>query len=538
MSTPSRFARLVLCLAGVVLVAHARADVLVHKDGRRIEGTVISEADGKIRFRATFGELEFPRADVVRIEKGKTRQQELADRESACKTAEDYYQLGLWAKEQKLAGDAKRCMAKAIELDKKHAGAHQFFGHVEYKGDWMTPEERDQRQKADLEADMLARGLVRFQDRWVTPDEKAHLEKNEVLVDGAWIPFADAQRKRGLEEFDGTWLPRSEAIARGHAKDVEALAKIPMQKLITPDALLCGPQSQERLEEIGAGLTKGRAWFDATFQSKPGLELFGGRLAEFYMFQSNPPYLDTIAHFGSLTKSVGGNWAESVQNSHGFLWWDPYPLSSVRQWARGYDDVVGHDYHHWGHLLLNRLGYDGRLLPPWYDEGVAALLEYRTHQHNSVFCRALRSPPPPGPSTGGTPPRKGETKGSRGSASSTTKVAPLDPKAMREGKWRDALVAGMSELPPFDQLASREFNELESADIAASMAIVEWIESRGEGALRRFHDVLRKTAEPAPVRVLPNAILRERVYQEAFQSAVGMGWKEADAAWRQWITTR
>jgi hypothetical protein len=70
------------------------------------------------------------------------------------------------------------------------------------------------------------------------------------------------------------------------------------------------------------------------------------------------------------------------------------------------------------------------------------------------------------------------------------------------------------------------------------MGIVEWIESRGPGSLRRFHDVLRKTAPPAPTRVLPNSFDRERVYDEAFKAATGLGWKEADQAWRRWITAK
>jgi hypothetical protein len=96
----------------------------------------------------------------------------------------------------------------------------------------------------------------------------------------------------------------------------------------------------------------------------------------------------------------------------------------------------------------------------------------------------------------------------------------------------------LSQVPKFDDLASLEFNELQQSDIAASMAIVEWIESRGPGSLRRFFDVLRRTSPPAPTRVLPNSLLREQVYEEAFQKACGMSWKAADQAWREWLTSK
>ena len=70
------------------------------------------------------------------------------------------------------------------------------------------------------------------------------------------------------------------------------------------------------------------------------------------------------------------------------------------------------------------------------------------------------------------------------------------------------------------------------------MAIVEWLESRGEGALRRFHDELKKGAPPPPNRVLPNELLREAYYNTAFQAAVKLNWQEADKAWREWFRTR
>jgi hypothetical protein len=106
------------------------------------------------------------------------------------------------------------------------------------------------------------------------------------------------------------------------------------------------------------------------------------------------------------------------------------------------------------------------------------------------------------------------------------------------GGWRDALKGALEGIPPFDEIAGRQFNELTLPDIAAAMAMVEWIESHGPGALRLFHDELRKAAPPSPNRVLPNALLREACYEKAFQAAVKRSWKDADAAWRSWFRTR
>ncbi len=530
---------LLVALSAALLALPLAADVLVTKDGRRLEGKVVSETATTVRFRTGAGEVEIARADIATLERGKTKDEELAEREKAARTADDFCELGKWADENRMKSTARRLMKRALELDPRHAGANTYFGNVLYKGEWMTPEERDKRAAADQDAEMLARGLVRWQDRWVTPDEKAHLEAGDVLIEGQWFPFAVAQRKKGLEEFEGRWLPRPEALARTDVAAVEKLLGLRFHVHLGDDAILAGPMTPEILEGVSAGLGRGRAWFDRMFESKPGLELFGGRLAEFYMFEENDKYTGSVEHFAGLTKTVSDGWSDAVRKTHGFLWWDPYPLSSARRWHRDEQDVVGHCYHHWGHLLVNRLGYDGRLLPPWFDEGLAALMEFRVHGRNDVFCRGSRKDPrPAGPSTGGhVPPPKPGTKVRAGSAPARV-VAPFDPKAMKEGAWRDALRAGLADAPPFDNLASLQFDELETADIAASMGIVEWLESRGPGALRRFLDVLRQHAPPQPQRVHGTVWERERCYDAAFQAAAKMGWKEADKAWRAWIESK
>jgi len=532
--------RSLLCglAASLFLAAVLRADLLIMKDGRRIEGTVTAQDSSKVKITTSFGDFEFPMAQVERVEKGKTSAQDFDERFKAAKSAEDFFALGQWADQKKMRAEAKKSMKRALELDPQHVGANTFFGKVQYKGEWLTPAERDTRAAADAEAEMLAKGFVRWKDQWVTPDEKAHLEKNEVLVEGKWIPFEAAQRKQGLELFGEQWLPRAEALARGDAAKLEEVLKQPLGKALGDDVLVIGDYGEDELAKIVAGLKKGREWFDGTYKAPAGIEIFDKRLAELYVWHKPDLYLDSIAHFASLTHSIPANWGEAVQRAFGFVYWDPLSISSARQWSRGEADIEGHCYHHFGHLLVNRLGYDGRLLPPWYEEGLAALMEFRTHGVNLVFCKGeFVEKPIPGAGTGG---------GGKGAVPDTKvlkKSAPpaeFDAKSMRGGAWRDALRGGLGRdaIPAFDEIASRQFDELTLPDITASMAIVEWIEGHGPGALRAFHDELRKAAPPAPNRVLPNAPLREACYDKAFQAAVRLSWKDADASWRSWFKSR
>jgi hypothetical protein len=368
--------------------------------------------------------------------------------------------------------------------------------------------------------------LVRYQDRWVTPDEKSKLEQGLVLFEGKWMTVPEAKRKQGLEEFEGAWMPKAEALARG---DVAAVAKIvghPLKIAVNAEAAIAGDYDVPVLEKCGQGVIAGRAWFDHAYKVEPGLALLGNRLAEFYLWnRDNAPYVNTVDHFASLTPTVGASWAEAVKQTHGFFWVDPYAVSSARVWNRPDEDLLGHCIHHWGHMMVERLGYDGRLLPPWYDEGVASVTEFRVYAHNAVFCRAQHSPTTPG----GTSAPKVET------------MSPFEASTFRNGQWLPTLkqALGKNQIPSFDKLSEREFSELDLVDIASSMGIVSWLESRGPDALSKFQAELRRTQPKAPDRILQPRLDRLKVYDQAFKLATGLsGWKESDAAWRAWVQTQ
>jgi hypothetical protein len=519
--------RLVLLFAAFLLLAASLcADVVVLKDGRRIEGRVIEDNAQKVRIETPLGVLEFARSEVASVEKGKTRREEYEERKRKAKTAADFYELALWAEDQRMRRETRESMQRTVELDPQHAGAHTWLGNVEYRGEWMSPEERDRRMQADRERELRERGLVRHGDQWVTPEERDKLERGLVLVDGRWLPFEEAQRAKGLEEFEGRWLPRAEAFARASCAQAAAASKRPFNLIVNAEALLAGPVTAEMLAQTAPGLVVGRGWFDAEFGTPPGLALLGGQLAQFYLFGTDDaPYLDTITTFAGWTPTLPDGWSAAVRRVHGFLYWDPFPLSSARQWHRQPDDLIGHCYHHWGHLLLNCLGYDGRLLPPWYDESFAALMEHQIHGRNAVFCRA-------------------STQAGRGTSARGVGFS-FDPAILREGQWRKILSEALEarRVPQFDDLAKKEFSELELIDVAIGMGVLEWLlqlpdPSEGRSAVAAFHAVLRADAPALPQRVIAATADRRAVYERAFRAAAGLDLRAADAAWRSWFLSR
>ena len=170
-------------------------------------------------------------------------------------------------------------------------------------------------------------------------------------------------RLQGFERFEERWVAAPEVRAREGVQAAARVAGRPFAVHVARDAVVAGTVPETLLVEIGQGLERGRDWFGELYAVEPGLGLFGGRMAEIYVFGGDgAPYQSTVDHFGSLTKSVPPGWAEAVKKSHGFMWWDPYPLSSAREWNRAPVDLAGHSYHHWGHLLVNRAGYNLSLI--------------------------------------------------------------------------------------------------------------------------------------------------------------------------------
>jgi tetratricopeptide (TPR) repeat protein len=507
---------LVLLLPGL-----ARADYLLLEDGRRIDGKILEETAGAVTIKTNFGTLTFDKDEIVEIKREKTRDEIYAERLAACETAEDFYRLGLWCEEEKLRRRAEELYEKAIAIDPDHAGARGKLGFVRYEGEWMTPAERDRRAAQRFAEEMRAKGLVELDGRWVTPEDKARLERGLVEVDGRWMTRDEALREQGFGEYGGEMMPAERALALTTADGFAAGTPAPVNRHVGAQAVVIGVLAEEQMAQIAAGAAKTRAWFDQAFGSKPDLRLFGGRLPELYVFgpEQDAHYPHAIAWTVERSNYVPEGWDEAVRRTLGFTWIDPIPISAARQGPRGPTDLAGHCYHNMGHLMAGRLLYDGKLLPPWYEEGVAAVAEMRTHGANRVFCRS-------------------SIHAYEGSRSNVDRPE-MDEAMMRDGSWRHALAKALEvgHVRPFDKLAQLSFSELDTLDVAQSMAIVEWLESQ-PGALARFHRALRGHAPSPPARLHLDGNRRQAAYDAAFRAAADMGFRQADGAWRAWFRSR
>jgi len=87
-------------------------------------------------------------------------------------------------------------------------------GLVEYKGRWMLPEEK-------LEREQMDRGLVKIKGEWITPEEKfecEQLERGLVKYKGTWLKPEEKYEKemldKGMVKFEGQWITPEEKFEK------------------------------------------------------------------------------------------------------------------------------------------------------------------------------------------------------------------------------------------------------------------------------------------------------------------------------------
>lgn len=212
---------LAMALVSAVPVA-ARADVVVLKDGERVEG-IVAERGGQVEVRLDFGTISFDRSEIDRVEKSSTPLGTVEARHAALppRDVEGRYRLALEAEKAGLDAFARGLYREVIELSADHKGARAALGYRRQDGAWMTEDEY-----------MTSQGYVRHSSGWITRDAALALEKAEsdrrLAEAEAAVRRAEAARLN-LLEAEVAAARADAAAARAEASDrVDASAAFPL----------------------------------------------------------------------------------------------------------------------------------------------------------------------------------------------------------------------------------------------------------------------------------------------------------------------
>lgn len=187
--------RAALSLALACLPALATADIVELKNGGRVEGKVIDDAD-----RTSFlvelaegGKLTVERPQVARIITITPADEEYRRRAPTTPdTVPAQWALAMWCRDQKLAAELQRHLQRVVELDPAHEEARQLLGFREVDGEWLTSDEI-----------MQSRGMVLYQGKYYTPQDIELFERNKIVKDKEFAWKANLERwRRWLDDRD------------------------------------------------------------------------------------------------------------------------------------------------------------------------------------------------------------------------------------------------------------------------------------------------------------------------------------------------
>lgn len=133
-----RVALLIFVLAfGVTCVAYA--EVLILKNGDKIEGKVIEETDEYVKLDTKYGVLKVQKSDIEKREKGDPTIEEYNKKKA--ELAEKHFELAMWCKEKGLKEEMKKELESVITLNPDHEGARAELGYIRKDGAWVKKDQ-------------------------------------------------------------------------------------------------------------------------------------------------------------------------------------------------------------------------------------------------------------------------------------------------------------------------------------------------------------------------------------------------------------
>jgi hypothetical protein len=172
-----------LVLGALSLGGRAHADIVHLNNGNKLEGQV-EKVDGKVKLTTIYGTATLDAATVKSIEKKEHVLDVYAAKKLAVKhdDAAGHWTLAQWCQKQGMRRQALAHAAQTVELEHHHVGARRLLDHT--------------------------------------------------LLDGRWVPRAEALRAQGLVQYRGKWMSKAEA-EKAHAADLEHNKRVRLQALVS-----------------------------------------------------------------------------------------------------------------------------------------------------------------------------------------------------------------------------------------------------------------------------------------------------------------
>ena len=441
---------------GTTLLA-AAADELKLKDGRVREGKVLVDTAAGVKFKDKFGgEALWPRDQVASVVRKDLPEEALAKKRAALdpKDAAGRWALAQEARDGKLRRAYEELLDEVLRLDPSHAEANKARGNVEFEGKWMRPADRDRLVEERVKAEKASKGLVEYKGRWVSAEEKEALEKGLVLHDGKWMSEREAKLAQGYIEYKGGWVKKDEVETIALRDALQEAAGVPLAVAQSERFSVAAPWNQVDTQKLLQDCERTYAEFAGIFGVKPTDRLLDDpfnrkeRRCTVVVLDKEPQYqkfLDGLLRFhGDLKKVLSTEKVEHMRRQKGFYLIDPDCWIVGYQFPHPKEQMRHTVVHKLSHILVQRWHFKGVSWTNWWlVEGLGEMQEVNAFGNCQVFC-----------TTAGYGQTAGQDKWIGESWKAECKKVAL---AGGDRKLAEILTRGLNDLEPWDLVKSWSF---------------------------------------------------------------------------------
>ena len=186
----------------------AHADSVFLRSGGEVKGEVVEQRADAVVVEVGPGRITIPMKNVTRIVSSATDLGVYHGRAAAlaARDVQGWLSLAAWAQRRNLATQAREAYEHVLDVDPMNADAHLALGNVRMGDRWLSGAEANR-----------ARGLVEFEGTWMTPEERQMRFEERAAAD---------QERQAMREGDARAREAEararEATARADAAEADA----------------------------------------------------------------------------------------------------------------------------------------------------------------------------------------------------------------------------------------------------------------------------------------------------------------------------
>lgn len=496
----------------------AQLSVVSQKDGKKIEGFVLSQDDKTVRIETLDGKtLSIIKSNVDVIEETKRWGDPAIDEEFlklAADDADGLAKLAETAKAKNLKSWSHMVQA-ALKLDKNNETANKLLGREKVGDKWYSTKKEADLARAKLrDEDMKAKGFVQVgsgdKRGWIKKEHKSGYDKSQkdfMLDDeGVYRPTAEVMSEKGMELSGGKWIPRASPEDKNDCAAFKQEFEVDCYGMSTKHFRIFSTEHKiEKVAEFAALAEKNYKWFLEKMGKPSDTELFPENAKGQLWFVKDKRLFDKVINkWGASRFGMNPDWIAYItrpggaNGTHSGL--GLYGLVSVEQLDE--TGVKASAIHNSSHMLVEWfVRIPGKGAPDWLVEGWSHYAENNFLNIGQQTC---------------------VTKASYGAGGgiSDKKFTTKDAKDRCKTMIRDA------EDDAFENVSKKDLNSLNGDDLAKGYTIVDWLMATRREGFVKFLETMRESGD-------------EKTYQPtALKGAFNWTYAELDAEWRKWAKAK